>query len=55
MTERGGVTKGKNVKARRREKIQKTAEQKGCRRRVKINAAETEPRVLDKDKAGGRN
>lgn len=32
------------MKARTREKIQKTAEQKGCRMRIKINAAETEPK-----------
>lgn len=34
------------MKARRQEKIQKTAEQEGCRMRVKINAAESEPKSV---------
>lgn len=34
--------KSKNIKARRREKVQKTAEQKGCRMAVQINAVEAE-------------
>lgn len=34
--------KGKNRKGRSREKVQKTAEQKGCRMAVQINAVETE-------------
>lgn len=43
MTERGGVTKERmNVKARTREEVQKMAEQKAVRGRVKIDAAETE-------------
>lgn len=34
--------KSKNITARRREKVQKTAEQKGCRMAVQINAVEAE-------------
>lgn len=36
----------KNVEARPRAKIQKRAEQNGCRMRVKRNAAETEPKSV---------